>query len=89
MEFFINGETKTIKAGESVDLPPRTLHTFSNTSDTPCKWVNIHSPKGFRDFFETMGVSADEDNAIEKSLMPEVINKVMATAADYDMIIKV
>ena len=89
MEFFINGETKTIKAGESVDLPPRTLHTFSNTSDTPCKWVNIHSPKGFRDFFETLGVSADEDNAIEKSLMPEVINKVMATAADYDMIIKV
>lgn len=89
MEFFVNGEVKIVRAGESIDIPPQTVHTFSNKSDQPCKWINIHSPKGFRDFFEQMGVSEDEENAIEKSVAPEVIQKVMATAANYDMIIKV
>ena len=89
MEFFVNGETIILKAGESVDIPPKTLHTFGNKSDKPCKWINIHSPKGFRDFFEKMGIPENEDNAPEKSLAPEIINRVMATAADYDMIIKV
>jgi hypothetical protein len=78
-----------IKAGESVDIPPKTLHTFANKSERPCKWINIHSPKGFRDFFEQMGVPENEENAIEKSLAPEIINKVMATASEFDMIIKI
>lgn len=89
MEFFVDGNVSIVKAGESVDIPPKTLHTFSNKSDKPCKWVNIHSPKGFSSFFEQMGIPEDEANAVEKSVAPEVINKVMATAADFDMIIKV
>ncbi|MGC6429666.1 MAG: cupin domain-containing protein [Jejuia sp.] len=89
MEFFVNGAIKVVKAGESVDIPPNTLHTFSNKSDETCKWINIHSPKGFRDFFEKMGVSEHQDNAIEKSVAPEIIGEVMRTAKDYDMIIKV
>ena len=88
MEFFINGDIQIVSAGESVDVPPNTLHTFSNKSDKPCKWVNIHSPKGFRDFFETMGVSENEEKAQEKSLDPALIGKVVETAADFDMIIK-
>ncbi|MBC3756785.1 cupin domain-containing protein [Hyunsoonleella sp. SJ7] len=88
MEFFIDGEVKVVKAGESVDVPPNTLHTFGNKSDAPCKWVNIHSPKGFRSFFEQMGVPADSDRAQEKSVAPEIIQNVMATAADFDMIIR-
>lgn len=89
MEFFINGEIRVLKAGESIDIPPNTLHTFSNKSSKSCKWVNIHSPKGFRSFFEDMGIPEGEENAIEKSLAPEIIKRVMDTAADYDMIIKV
>lgn len=89
MEFMVNGETTIVKAGESVDIPPKTLHTFGNKSDKPCKWVNIHSPKGFRNFFEQMGIPATEENATEKSLDAAVINKVMTTASEFDMIIKV
>jgi mannose-6-phosphate isomerase-like protein (cupin superfamily) len=88
MEFFVNGEIKSIKAGESIDVPPKTLHTFSNKSERPCKWVNIHSPKGFRAFFDIMGVPADEENAQEKSIAPELIQKVIETAEDFDMLIK-
>lgn len=89
MEFMVNGETTIVKAGESVDIPPKTLHTFGNKSDKPCKWINIHSPKGFRNFFEQMGIPATEENATEKSLDPAIINKVMTTASEFDMIIKV
>jgi mannose-6-phosphate isomerase-like protein (cupin superfamily) len=85
MEFMINGELQTVKAGESIDVPPNTLHTFNNRTDKPCKWINIHSPKGFRDFFETLGVPADEDNAVERSVSDEIIQQVIQTAADYDM----
>ena len=88
MEFLVNGNVKTLKAGDSLDVPPNTLHTFSNKSDSPCKWINIHSPKGFRNFFEDVGVSASEENAQANSVAPEVIQKVIATAADYDMVIK-
>lgn len=89
MEFMVNGDTTIAKAGESVDIPPKTLHTFANISDKPCKWVNIHSPKGFRSFFEKMGIPETEENAIGKSVSQEIINKVMATAAEFDMIIKI
>ncbi|WP_299551031.1 cupin domain-containing protein [Seonamhaeicola sp.] len=89
MEFFVNGSIKTVKAGESIDVPKKTLHTFNNKSDKPCKWVNIHSPKGFRDFFEKMGVSETEENAQERSVTPEIIQEVIKTASDYDMLIEV
>ena len=89
MQFMVNGETTVVKAGESVDIPPNTVHTFANISDKPCKFVNIHSPKGFKRFFEELGIPEDEENAVEKSITQEVIDKVMTTAGDYDMIIKV
>tara|TARA_B100001167_G_C16774775_1_gene310677 strand:+ start:11545 stop:12006 length:462 start_codon:yes stop_codon:yes gene_type:complete len=88
MEFMIDGETRIVKAGESVDLPPHTLHTFRNAGSEPCKWVNIHSPKGFRAFFEKLGIESDKDNAQENSVAPQIIEEVIKTAASYDMQIK-
>ncbi len=88
MEFMINGEIKIVKEGESVDLPPNVIHTFKNVGASTCKWVNIHSPKGFLAFFEDMGVSDNESEAMKKSVDERIINRVMQTAADYDMHIK-
>ncbi len=85
MEFMVNGETKVLKAGESIEIPPNTLHTFSNKSDQTCKWVDIHSPKGFIDFFAAIGIPVGEDNAQENSVAPAVVEKVVESAADYDM----
>ena len=44
--------------------------------------------EGLQGFFEQMGVPEHEENAIDRSLTPEIINKVLTTAADYDMIIR-
>lgn len=87
MDFVINGEPRKVVAGESVDLPPGTLHTFGNNSDATCKWVNIHSPKGFMQFFDQMGVSTEEDKAFEKSIDDQLIQKVIQHASEFDMVI--
>lgn len=89
MVFMVNGELITAKAGEAVDLPPNTLHTFDNKSDQPCKWINIHSPKGFSEFFEKMGIPVTEPNARKRSLAPELIQEVIKTAKDFDMNIEI
>ena len=87
MEFMINGEMTTFAKGESIDVPPGTLHTFNNKSDKPCKWVNIHSPKGFYRFFERFGVPENEESASQKSLDPSIIQQVLQTAGEFDMTI--
>lgn len=89
MEFFVNGEIKVLRAGESIDIPPKTLHTFGNKSNRPCKWINIHSPKGFRAFFDQLGVPSSEQNAQERSIAPEIIQEVISTAGNFDMHIEV
>ncbi|MBT8184940.1 MAG: cupin domain-containing protein [Eudoraea sp.] len=89
MDFIVNGKVLKVVAGESVDLPPNTIHTFSNNGDQTCKWVNIHSPKGFREFFEEVGVPVGETDSLQRSVAPELIQKVIQTAANYDMHIKV
>ncbi|MEP3836009.1 MAG: cupin domain-containing protein [Algibacter sp.] len=88
MEFFVNGTIKTLKAGEVLDIPANTLHTFENKGDKTCRFVNIHSPKGFRDFFVEMGISDDESDAQMKSVSPEVIENVIQSAENFDMHIK-
>lgn len=88
MEFMVNGEVKTVKAGELVDLPPKTLHTFSNNGNVPCKWINVHSPKGFRGFFEYVGIPFENQNAQQDSVSEEKIKTVIEKAADFDMLIK-
>jgi mannose-6-phosphate isomerase-like protein (cupin superfamily) len=85
MEFLINGKPKKVGPGESIDLPPNVVHTFNNSGTTTCKWINIHSPKGFLSFFEDMGIQEDESEAMKKSVDEKIINQVMQTAADYDM----
>ncbi|TRO64235.1 cupin domain-containing protein [Christiangramia sabulilitoris] len=85
MDFIINGKSKKIRTGETVDIPPGTLHTFKNSGSKVCKWVNIHSPKGFSEFFEKYGIAENETEAMTKSVSPEILRQVLETAADYDM----
>lgn len=87
MEFMINGEIKILKAGDSINLAPNDLHTFGNKTNAPCKWVNIHSPKGFLSFFQNIGVAVDQENAQERSLRDDKIKEVIATASNYDMVL--
>ncbi|WP_367390598.1 cupin domain-containing protein [Lewinella sp. LCG006] len=85
MEFMVNGVTQVVKQGESVNLPVGALHTFSNSSSSSCKWINVHSPKGFLSFFQEMGIPTTKEEAMKKSIDKSIIDKVIAEAANYDM----
>ncbi len=87
MEFLVNGKTIKASAGDSVTLPPNTLHTFTNVGKAECRWLNIHSPKGFLAFFDEFGVNVSEDGAFEKSVDKTVIESVIQKAESFDMII--
>ena len=87
MEFMVNGKTVRVSLGESVNLPPNTIHTFKNAGENQCRWLNIHSPKGFLGFFEEFGIDANEVNAFEKSIDENVIKNVIQKAENFDMII--
>jgi mannose-6-phosphate isomerase-like protein (cupin superfamily) len=85
MEFMVDGEKRLLHEGESIDLPPGSVHTFSNPTSEPVRWLNIHSPKGFSSFFEKFGVPSDEENAFQSSVSESMIGQVVSEAASFDM----
>ena len=85
VEFLLNGERRVLNAGASVDIPPGSLHTYRNRTDRPSKMVNIHSPKGFVDFFKTVGVPLEEPHAQERSVAQEAIERVIAVSKGFDI----
>ena len=85
LDFVLDGRVQKVQAGEMVDIPSGCLHTFVNKEDTPCTWINIHSPKGFQSFFDTFGVPESEKDALQKSLAPDRIQSVLERALEFDM----
>jgi len=85
MEFLVNGESVVLQKGDSIDLPPHTVHTFKTIGDSPSRYLNIHSPKGFLSFFNEFGIDAAEQNAFQKSVDPTVISAVIDQAVIFDM----
>jgi mannose-6-phosphate isomerase-like protein (cupin superfamily) len=87
MEFIVDGNPVKLEKGCTIDLPVNTVHTFANNSEFPCKWINVHSPKGFLKFFQTFGIPDSVIEAQSMSVSEEVIRKVMREAAGCDMLI--
>jgi mannose-6-phosphate isomerase-like protein (cupin superfamily) len=88
LEFDLNGTIRSIKVGESIEIPPKTIHTFRNKTNTMCKWININSPKGFNAFFKSIGFLDSEPNAFKRSIQQETVDKIIATALQFDMVIQ-
>ena len=84
-QFLRDGEVSIIGPGESVDLAPGVVHTFSNAGDEDLVMVNIHSPKGFMKFFDEFGKDASLEGSFEDSVSQEMIGKVIQRAGDHDM----
>lgn len=51
LEARIEGERRTLEAGETLSIPPGTAHTFRNSSDAPVRVRDRHQPAGrFEEF---------------------------------------
>jgi mannose-6-phosphate isomerase-like protein (cupin superfamily) len=88
MNLLIGGEQRKIKQGESIDIPAKVVHTFENGGSSTLKFISIHSPKGFLNFFKDMGIAESESEAMVKSIDKSLIKRVVEQAASYDMHIR-
>ena len=85
IEFIINGKTRIAKPGDYIDLPPHTVHTYKNRSDSISRWLNIHSPRGFLSFYNEVGFDTVSAHGFENSVSEFIITKVFTRAKHYDM----
>lgn len=76
---------KTIGAGSFVELPPGTLHTFINNSGEDVVWVTGWRPKGFERFFRHFGIPVEASDARERSVSPEVVQRVVQGCENFGM----
>ncbi len=87
LEFFVDGEKRLLREGDSIDLPAHSVHTFNNPTSDTSRWLNIHSPKGFFSFFERFGVPIKQEKSFESSISRSMIDEVVKEAAGFDMMI--
>lgn len=89
LEFLIDGKPVHVKAGETIDIPVYTMHTFSNPNEELARWMNVYSPKGYMAFFYDLGITTDLELAEEISVSGSMITKLLSRANHYDMFLSV
>jgi mannose-6-phosphate isomerase-like protein (cupin superfamily) len=89
MEIMHGDEWFSLTAGESAVIPKGVVHTFINKGTEDVNWMTCWSPKGFGEFFKDFGVPASIEDAFQKSVSTEIIERVGREVAKYGMIIQV
>jgi quercetin dioxygenase-like cupin family protein len=81
------GAWRTARAGDFVELPPGTVHSFTNNTDQDTVWITGWRPKGFEQFFAEFGIPIDREGARELSVSDEVVRRVVAGCERFGMYI--
>ena len=87
LEVMTDGEWTRLEAGDTYCIPTHVVHTFRNSGDKPCDWLTAFSPRGFERFFLDFGVPVEEPDSVARSVSPETLQRVVAEAASYGMIV--
>jgi quercetin dioxygenase-like cupin family protein len=69
-------DTHELEAGSFVCVPAGVVHTFSNTSDRPVRFLNFNTPAGWENYMRDLAEAAKLG-----ALTPDVIGRV---ASHYD-----
>ena len=56
VEAVFRGETSTVKAGETINVPANAPHQFTNKTDQPVRLLRICVPSGQEEFFMAVGI---------------------------------
>jgi quercetin dioxygenase-like cupin family protein len=72
----LGDETHEAPAGSFVCVPPGIVHTFSNHTDSPVRFLNMNTPSGFEHYMRELGAAAQTG-----PLTPEVMGPI---ASRYD-----
>jgi mannose-6-phosphate isomerase-like protein (cupin superfamily) len=85
LDVMANGSWSKAAPGTFLELPPETVHTFINNAKTDAVWITGWRPKGFERFFRDFGIPVDETGAMERSVSPEIVTKVVERCERYGM----
>jgi len=87
LEFTFRGETSTVPAGSTVNIPANAPHSFKNTSGKAVRMLCMCTPPGQEEFFMEVGDRVDGRTAPPPKLSQEDIaerqKKAGALAATY------
>ncbi len=87
LEFTFRGETKTVRAGSTVNVPANAPHAFRNASGAPVHMLCLAAPAGLEEFFLEVGDPLESRTSpppkLDKVQMEERIKKIMALAPKY------
>jgi quercetin dioxygenase-like cupin family protein len=75
LEFTFRGETSTIRAGSTVNIPANAPHAFKNASGEAVRMLCMASPAGLDAFFLAIGDLVDSRIAPPPKLTPEEIDE--------------
>jgi quercetin dioxygenase-like cupin family protein len=81
------GQTSTLRAGDTVNVPSNAPHHFRNESSNAARMICICSPAGTDEFFQEIGVPVATRTtpapALEGEQMADFLRKVKAVAPKY------
>jgi quercetin dioxygenase-like cupin family protein len=87
LEFTFRGETTTVRAGSSVNIPANAPHVFKNTSGSTVHMLCMCTPAGQEEFFMAVGDPLESRTSLPPKLdeagMEERMKKAKALAPKY------
>jgi quercetin dioxygenase-like cupin family protein len=87
LEFTFRGETKTLRAGSTVNIPANAPHVFKNTSGSTVHMLCMCTPAGQEEFFMAVGdplaSRASPPPKLDTAGMAERMKKAKALAPEY------
>ncbi len=87
LEFTFRGQTATVRAGSTVNIPANAPHVFKNTSGRPVRMLCMAAPAGLEEFFLAIGDPLESRTSpaptLDKAQMGARIEKIKALAPKY------
>jgi quercetin dioxygenase-like cupin family protein len=87
LEVTVRGETRTIGAGETANVPANALHAFRNVGDGAVRMLGIVAPAGLEEFFAEVGQPVPTRTSPAPELTPDEraaqLEKAFALSAKY------
>lgn len=81
------GESSTVRAGETVNVPANAPHSFTNASAQPARLLCMCSPSGQEEFFMKVGVPVTTRTTappeLDETAQAEFVAKAQELAPQY------
>ena len=75
LTLLVDGETVEARPGTFVCAPPGTVHTFTNRSDAPVRFLNLATPGGFEGYMRELGAAFSGGPVPSPAAMAEIASR--------------